>query len=64
MTHDEMNQVIYEAERTMNYADRMASTIARLLVGRLRKVKDARVLRHFKKELRGFNMTTGEWNND
>lgn len=60
---DRMTASVREAEHQMRVADMFAGRFAELLVGRLRHVDRVKVLRQLKKELRDFNMTTGEWNN-
>jgi hypothetical protein len=61
MTYDEMSAALKEAERTMNVADTVATWIARLLVGRLRKVSSESTLVALKRELRDFDSRTGRW---
>lgn len=61
MTYDDMNAALTEAERTMTIADNVATKLARLLVGRLRKVNGAYTLRALKTELAKYNMHTGNW---
>ena len=56
-----MRQAVVEAEYTLKAADNTATTMGRLLIGRLRRVKDPLVLDELKKELRDFNMNTGIW---
>ena len=60
---DLMQQAIAEARHTMAAADSQADNLARLLAepGRLRRV-NRYTLRRLKRELRNFNMVTGEWN--
>ncbi len=56
----EINQEINRARNILEEADQAAEAMAKLLKGRLRHCSswDLRVL---KRELRGFNITTGEW---
>lgn len=49
-----------EAKARINSADVVVDDIARLLEGRLRRV-NASTLRRLKRELRDFDMTTGNW---
>lgn len=50
------------AVRISDAADQSADIIANLLPGRLRKVRND-TLRKLKRELREFNIHTGEWSN-
>lgn len=61
MNFNEMTEAVREAEQTLNVVDRHAETMARLLIGRLRKVGAAWVLGQLKKELSGFNRHTSSW---
>jgi len=56
-----MLDAVNEAEQTLHAADSVADKMARLLVGRLRKVRSAWVLKALKRELADFNMHTQEW---
>ncbi|MFA6051530.1 MAG: hypothetical protein WC762_02965 [Methylobacter sp.] len=58
---DQMLDAVNEAEQTLHAADSVADKMARLLVGRLRKVRSAWVLKALKRELADFNMHTQEW---
>ncbi len=58
---DEVRAAIEDAEYTLCAADVMAETMARILQGRLRKVKNYHVLRALKRELKNYDMRTGEW---
>lgn len=60
---DLMRAAMNEARRVMNAADEYADQAARICVGRLRRV-DAGTLRALKRELRDFNIHTGEWKGD
>ncbi len=57
---DEFRDAVKEAEYTLNAADAVAEKMAKLMVGRLHKA-DVWVLRKLKRELRGFDMVTGQW---
>lgn len=57
---DEMRQAVAEARSTMAAADTVADGMADLLCGRLRHVSPYR-LEKLKRELRDFNMHTGQW---
>ena len=57
---DEMKQAVAEADHTMRAADSVAGDIASMLRGRLRHVP-AYFLKDLKRELRDFNMHTGQW---
>lgn len=58
---DEMRAAVRQAADTLRAADNVATDLAWLLRGRLRKVQSADSLRALKRELRNFDMTTGEW---
>jgi hypothetical protein len=60
---DEMIGAIEDAEITLRSADNVAKRLARVLPGRLRHC-DAYTLKRLKRELRDFNITTGEWKED
>ena len=49
-----------DAERTLNEADRLAGRVAKLLVGRLRKISP-HICSELKKELKSFNAVSHEW---
>lgn len=49
-----MRQAVVEAGTTLSLADSIANDIARLLIGRLRRV-DGRTLKQLKAELRDFD---------
>lgn len=57
---DEMRGAVRQAESTLRAADSVADSMARLLEGRLQKVSPS-VLKQMKRELRNFNIHTGEW---
>ena len=58
---EDMRQAVSEAEQTMRAADSVAESMARMLVGRLRKVNSSYVLSQLKRELQDFNMHTSTW---
>ena len=60
MNYLEMCAAVEDAEKTLGFADMAADKVASQLVGRLRHV-DNETLRALKRELRLFNMNTGEW---
>lgn len=60
-TFDMMRQAMTEAEITMRAADEVADRMARMLSGRLRKVQSNHVLAQLKRELRDYNIQTGDW---
>jgi len=62
MTFDEMAGAVSQAEITLRIADNLSGRLARLLVGRLRKVGSGYVLSQLKDELRKFNNHTKSWN--
>lgn len=51
---DEMRQAMSEAEHQLKAADSVAERMARMLVGRLRKIDNGYILAQLKKELRAF----------
>jgi len=59
-TFDQMREAMREAQTTMRAADSVADTMAEMLRGRLKKVRRWH-LAALKRELRDFNMHTGEW---
>lgn len=62
MNHfDLMRDSMREAEATMRAADMVSTQMARMLVGRLRKVQSHGALEALKRELRDYNMQTGQW---
>lgn len=64
---DEVRQAVSEAKSQLEAADAASLSMAQLLAGRLRHVSKNNhwagitALRALKKELRNFDMTTGEW---
>jgi hypothetical protein len=61
MTLQEIEQAVDAARADLNQVDRMATSLARLLVGRLRRVESSYLLARIKTELRDFNAHTGRW---
>lgn len=58
---DSMILAVSEAESTLRSADLVAEKLARLLIGRLRRVPSAWVLRELKRELGQYNVRTSKW---
>lgn len=58
---DQLREAVATAKATINAADNAATDIARLLVGRVRKIHDTEALKAIKRELRKFNIHTGRW---
>ena len=58
---DTMTAGIAEAERTLRVADNLSGRMARLLIGRLRRVQDPHVLRALKRELRSYDAQQKAW---
>jgi hypothetical protein len=58
---DETRRAVDLAEQQIRATDRIATDMARLLVGRLRKVDAPWILKDLKRELANYNMQTGEW---
>lgn len=58
---DDVRAAVEAAEIQLRAADTVATNMAFLLCGRLRKVQPAYVLRDLKKELANFNAQTGQW---
>jgi hypothetical protein len=57
---DDMRRAVREADATLEAADSVATKMAELLRGRLRKVRPW-YLKQLKKELTNFNAHTQEW---
>lgn len=57
----QVQEAVQRAEADLRKVDRVAEALARLLVGRLRKVGSGWVLGQLKKELAKFNRHTGTW---
>jgi len=62
MTYDEAIEAINDAKRTLNKADELVKNLGHLMPGRL-KLMSYSTLKKLKKELKNFNMHTGQWNN-
>ena len=56
-----MELAIADAEAQLRRSDMVASKLARLLRGRLRKCDSSIVLSELKRELRDYNAHTGQW---
>lgn len=61
MNLSDMEAAITSAEAELRRADMVASGLARLLRGRLRKVESGYVLADLKRELKDFNIHTKNW---
>lgn len=61
MNLNNMEIAVEDAKRTMDAADEIATKLARLLIGRMRRVDSGYALRALKKELADYNMKTGAW---
>ena len=62
ISFDAMVQAVEQAHTTIRRADMVAGKMARILKGRLRTADiPNHVLCELKKELKDFNMHTGEW---
>lgn len=57
---DEMRQAVQEAEYTLRAADNVTAQMGRLIQSRLRQC-DTSTLEEMKRELRDFNIHTGQW---
>lgn len=57
---DEMKGAVRQAEATLRAADSVANDMASLLDGRLKNVSPW-MLKRLKRQLRDFNIHTGEW---
>jgi hypothetical protein len=62
MNWKQAREAFQAAEQTMHAADVIADDMARMLVGRLRKVRSKHILDRLKKELSKYNMKTKTWN--
>lgn len=58
---DEICRAVSEAKQQLRVADEVATDLARLLDGRLRRVSSPYILSRLKEQLRDFNMHTGKW---
>ena len=61
MYWDDFRKAFEEAKRTVAQADKASTDMARMLVGRLRKVNSSSALKCLKDELKDFDMRTGRW---
>ena len=61
LTLYEINSSINDARRTIENADESTERMCRLIIGRLKHVNSPYLLKQIKKELRDYNMHTGEW---
>lgn len=61
MNYAEMDQALRDAKETLAMGDRAALSLARMLVGRLRRVESKYLLAQLKKELRDYDAVTGLW---
>jgi len=62
MTYDEAIEAINDARRTLNKADELVRNLGNLMPGRL-KLMNYSTLKKLKRELKNFNMHTGQWTN-
>lgn len=62
--YDTVRAAMDEAKQTLDRADAVAESLARMLDGRLHKVRDSALLCRLKKQLQNYNMQTGRWNNN
>jgi hypothetical protein len=58
---DEMRAAYQEAETTIRAADSMVEDMAKMIVGKLKTINRAYILKRLKRELRSFNINTGRW---
>lgn len=61
MYWEDFRKAFEEAKRTMAQADEASTDMARMLVGRLRKVNSSIALKALKAELKDFDMRTERW---
>lgn len=61
MNYEEAEAALRATEKTLNVLDSFASTLARLLMGRLRKVNSGTALKALKAELANYDSRTGKW---
>jgi hypothetical protein len=59
-TYD-MERAVNETREQIKEADRLATSLANILRGRLRHVNSAGALKELKRELRDYNIHTGTW---
>jgi hypothetical protein len=60
MKYSEMIEGIEDAQKTINAADLIVNKLASIVIRGLRKVSCTNLAR-LKRELKSFNMNTGEW---
>lgn len=60
-TFDDMDNAVRDAEQTLRVADLLVNRIAKMMVGRLRKVDRYGVLSALKRELQDYNARTQTW---
>lgn len=58
---DEIRRAVNDASTQLRAADEVATDMARLLDGRLRRVTSTYALARLKAQLRDFNIHTGKW---
>jgi hypothetical protein len=58
---DDVRAAVQAARFQLEAADSVATNMAYLLDGRLRKVNGTRVLANLKRQLADFNIHTGKW---
>lgn len=61
MNWTDATNAVSDAERTLRSADEIANSMARMLVGRLRKCGNSNHLAKLKMELRDFDARSGRW---
>lgn len=61
MNYEEAEAALRATEKTLNVLDNFAGTLARLLMGRLRKVNSGSVLKALKAELANYDSRSGKW---
>lgn len=61
MTIDDLKAAVDQAETTLRMTDLIADKMAKLLIGRLRKVTSYRVLKRLKAELQQYDATRDRW---
>ena len=61
LTIDELRIALNQVSNDEFALKHSATQAARVLDGRLRHVSNEQILRRLKKQLRKFNMTTGQW---
>lgn len=61
MNWDDMRAAFADAKRTVDQADSIADDMARMLVGRLRKVGSDYTLKKLKRELAAYDAHTKRW---